>query len=183
MTTMRRTERRARSHRQTNDTCYTSLPTLFGLRPVLWDSGEETAPSCVKLKKSMQQKQHHHQQKQRQKPKRSVMNVDGPAPRPAARCHLSQVSRTDHDGSVIVVDSVDRTDLPLCISEVRDYECGRFGSKLAHISGQTDTHLSQEKLHADRATHTSIVVVDRRTLCRVGYNVRACDHAVFPCRW
>ena len=182
MTTMRRTERRARSHRQTNDTCYTSVPTLFGLRPILWDSWEENTASCVKFKKATIETASP-PAGQQQKPKRNVMNVDGPAPRPAARCHLSQVSRTDHDGSVIVVDSVDRTDLPLCISEVRDYECGRFGSKLAHISGQTDTHLSQEKLHADRATHTSIVVVDRRTLCRVGYNVRACDHAVFPCRW
>ena len=88
--------------------------------------------------------------------------VAGPAPSPAARCHLSQVSRKDHYGSVILVDSLGRTDLPLYISEVRGYECGRVGSKLAHLSAKAATHVSDEKLHADRATHPSIVVVARR---------------------
>ena len=87
----------------------------------------------------------------------------------------------DHYGSVILVDSLGRTDLPLYISEVRGYECGRVGSKLAHLSAKAATHVSDDNLHADRATHPSIVVVARRTVCGVGYNVRSCNHAAFPC--
>ena len=50
----------------------------------------------------------------------------------------------DHYGSVILVDSLGRTDLPLYISEVRGYECGRVGSKLAHLSAKSATHVSSE---------------------------------------
>ena len=75
-----------------------------------------------------------------------------------------------------------RTDLPMYVAEARGYECGRFGSKLANPTAKSVTHVSAEDLHAARATHPGILVVARRTVCGVGYNVRACDHAVFPCR-
>ena len=50
----------------------------------------------------------------------------------------------DHYGSVILVDSLGRTDLPLYVSEVRVYECGRVGSQLAHLSAKSATHVSSE---------------------------------------
>ena len=50
----------------------------------------------------------------------------------------------NHYGSVILVDSLGRTDLPLYISEVRGYECGRVGSKLAHLSAKAATQVSEE---------------------------------------
>ena len=94
-------------------------------------------------------------------------------------CYFGQ----DHYGSVILVDSLGRTDLPLYISEVRGYECGRVGSKLAHLSAKAATHVSDEKLHADRATHPGIIVDANLTVCGARENLRACDHAALACRW
>ena len=71
------------------------------------------------------------------------------------------------------MDSLGRTDLPLYISEVRGYECGRVGSELAHLSAQAVTHVSDEKIHADRATHPGIIVDTNLTVCGAGENVRA----------
>ena len=79
----------------------------------------------------------------------------------------------DHYGSVILVDSLGGTDLPLYNSEVRGYWCGRVGSKQAHFSAKTITHVPAEKIHADRATHPGIIVDANRTVCGAGDNVRA----------
>ena len=39
----------------------------------------------------------------------------------------------------------------------------------------------KKKLHGDRTTHPSILLVARPTVCRAGYYVRACGNAYVPC--
>ena len=39
------------------------------------------------------------------------------------------------------------------------------------------------RLHADRTTHPSIVLVARPTVCRAGYYVRACGNAYVARYW
>ena len=48
---------------------------------------------------------------------------------------------------------------------------------------QLPVYQKKKKLHADRTTHPSIVLVARPTVGRAGYYVRACGNAYVACYW